>query len=76
MTDEIDAAIRHATELLHAHCALYLKEIVCEPSTWNRRAKELAENLAWLTFCREQRLPWSPKTLPPRYPPPPPLVRR
>ncbi|GMO87586.1 hypothetical protein [Bradyrhizobium ottawaense] len=73
---EIDLAIRHATELLHQHCELYRKEIVCEPGAWNRRAKELAENLSWLIFCREQRLPWSPKTLPPKYPPPPPALRR
>lgn len=75
MTTDIDPAIRHATELLHAHCALYLKEIVVEPGDWHRRAKELAENLAWLIFCRERQLPRGPKTLPPRYPPPPPLVR-
>ncbi|GMO40851.1 hypothetical protein BwSF12_43410 [Bradyrhizobium ottawaense] len=62
---EIDLAIGHAVELLHGHCELYRKEIVCEPGAWHRRAKELAENLSWLIFCREQRLPWSPKTLPP-----------
>lgn len=76
MTTEIDHAIRHATDLLHSHCALYLQDIVCEPGAWHRRAKELAENLSWLIFCREQRLPYSPKTLPPKYPPPPPIVRR
>ncbi|MCK1553146.1 hypothetical protein IVB11_29930 [Bradyrhizobium sp. 177] len=75
MTSDLDGAIRHATDLLHAHCALYLKEIHCEPGDWHRRAKELAENLNWLIFCREQRLPRAPKTLPPKYPPPPPIVR-
>ncbi|CUT98335.1 hypothetical protein ABIB94_006832 [Bradyrhizobium sp. JR7.2] len=73
---EIDLAIGHAVDLLQAHCELYRKQIVCEPGEWNRRAKELAENLSWLIFCREQRLPREPKTLPPKYPPPPPpLVR-
>ncbi|MCK1337161.1 hypothetical protein IVB38_14265 [Bradyrhizobium sp. 38] len=72
---EIDLAIGQAVELLQAHCELYRKQIVCEPGDWNRRAKELAENLNWLIFCREQRLPRAPKVPPPKYPPPPRVAR-
>lgn len=75
MLTEIDQAIAHAAELLQHHCELYRKEIVCESGAWHSRARELAENLSWLIFCRNWRLPQTPRKLPPDYPPPPPLLR-
>lgn len=72
MTDEVDRAAEHAFTLLKEHVERYRTEILVQPAAWRTRCKELAENLDWILFCRDHRLP--PETK--RYPyPPPPLQR-
>jgi hypothetical protein len=74
-SNEINRACEHAYMLLREHVERYRTEIVVQPTAWRTRCKDLVENLDWLEFCRTHPLPWSAKTLPPKYPPPPPIVR-
>ncbi|QUS39051.1 hypothetical protein RPMA_09560 [Tardiphaga alba] len=69
---EVDHAAEHAYELLRQHVQLYRTAIHCEPHAWRTRCKELAENLDWILFCRDHRLPPDTKKTP--YPPMPPRL--
>jgi hypothetical protein len=65
---EIDLACQHAYELLREHVEKYRTDILCEPSAWRARCRELFENLEWLEFCRDRDMRPCP-------PPPSPLKR-
>lgn len=66
---EVDQAAEHAYTLLHQHVQLYRTAILVEPHAWRTRCRELAENLDWILFCRDHRLPPDKKRS--SYPPPP-----
>ena len=66
---EIELAAEHAYQLLKEHVERYRTDIHHSSIEWRIRCKELAENLDWILFCRDHRLPQDTKKYP--YPPPP-----
>ncbi len=66
---EIEKACEHALVLFTDHCTKYPAEIVVEPLAWRRRCRDLAEDYAWLLFCKNNQLPPNKRLTTPPMPP-------